>query len=242
MLDAMAGPDRREPLAQPGNDGFRAAAEAPVVPRRVAFSPDLGITPVDAEIARVAEAAARTFQDLGAEVEIAHPDMTGAHEAFQTLRGLGFATGHWDHYANHRDQLKPDIVWNIEHGLGLTPEAIGRATRIRGRLVAETLRFFETYDLLITPTAIVPPFGVDERTVTACAGVEFENYIEWLAIVFAITLTSAPALSMPGGRTASGLPVGIQLVGPLRGEARLLSHAAALEAALGLDLGPVDPR
>lgn len=241
-LDAMAGPDPREPLAQPGNDGFRAAAEAPRVPRRVAFSPDLGLTPVDPEVARISAGAARAFEAMGAVVEEAHPDLSGAHETFQVLRGLGFAAAHAEHYAHHRHLLKPDIVWNIERGLAVTPEAYGRAVAARARMVAATARFFETYDLLVTPAAIVPPFPVEDRTVTDCDGVRFESYIDWLAIVFAITLTSAPALSMPAGRTGAGMPVGVQLVGPFRGEARLLSHAAALEAALGLDLGPVDPR
>ena len=77
---------------------------------------------------------------------------------------------------------------------------------------------------------------------TECNGVEFDTYIDWLAIVFAITLTGCPALSLPCGFTADGLPVGLQMVAPLRGEAQLLSFAAALEADLALDLGPIEPR
>jgi len=242
LLDAMAGPDRREPLAQPGNAGFRAAAEAPRVPARVAWSRDLGITPVDSGVAEICEAAARRFEGLGAVVEEAEPDLTGAHEAFQTLRGLAFVSAHADHYADQREYLKPDIVWNIEHGLALTAAEIARANALRAAMVAETARFFATYDLLLCPATIVPPFPVEERTVTECAGVGFETYIDWLAIAFAVTLTSAPALSLPCGVTPEGLPVGLQMVGPLRGEATLLTYAAALEAELGLDLRPIEPR
>ncbi len=242
MLDAMAGPDPRDPRAQPGNGGFRAQAEAPIVPRRVAFSRDFGITPVDPEVAAICAAAARRFEAMGATVEEAHPDFTGAHEAFQTLRAISYATGHADEYAEQRDKLKPDVIWNIEKGFAITGEQVARAERLRARLVANLAGFFDTYDLLLAPATIVPPFPVGDRTVTECHGRIFETYIDWLAIVFAVTLTSAPALSLPCGFTGDGLPVGLQMVGPLRAEGPLLSYAAALEAELGLDLGPIDPR
>jgi amidase len=242
LLDAMAGPDRRDPRAQPENAGFRAAAEAPRMPRRVAFSRDFGITPVDPEVARICEAAALQFEAMGATVEEAHPDFDGAHEAFQTLRGVSFATAHLTHYTEKKHLLKPDVIWNIEKGFRITGEETARANRIRARLTASLAAFFESYDLLLAPATIVSPYPVEWRTVTECAGVKFETYIDWLAIVFSVTLTSAPALSLPCGFTATGLPVGLQMVGPLRGEAPLLSFAAALEAGLGLDLRPIDPR
>jgi amidase len=179
---------------------------------------------------------------MGATVEEAHPDFTGAHEAFQTLRAISFATGHADEYAEQRDKLKPDVIWNIEKGLRVTGAEVARAERLRSTLVANMVAFFETYDLLLAPTTIVPPFPVDDRTVTECDGQQFETYIDWLAIVYAVTLTSAPALSLPCGFTRDGLPVGLQMIGPLRSEGPLLSFAAALEGELGLDLGPIDPR
>lgn len=242
LLDAMSGPHPGEPFAQPGNSGFRAAAEAPRAPRRIAYSPDLGITPVDPEIVKITRAAALRFEALGTVVEEAHPDFSGAHEAFQTLRGVAFATGHAEDYAERRHLLKPDIIWNIEKGMQATGEEVARANLIRSRITANLVTFFETYDLLLAPATVVPPFPVEARTVTEIAGKPTDTYIDWLAIVFAITLTSAPALSLPCGFTQDGLPVGLQIIAPLRGEADLLSHTAALEADLALDLGPIDPR
>ena len=242
MLDAMAGPDPREPLGAPAAGGYRAAAEAPRVPRRVAFSPDLGITPVDPEIAEICRAAAAGFEALGAEVVEAHPDVSPTLEAFHALRGVAFAAAHETHYREHRELLKPDIVWNVEFGQRLTGAEIAHAHLLRGRIAAEVARFFETVDLILCPTTIVPPFGVDERTVTACNGVAFETYIDWLAIVSAFTLAGVPALSLPCGFTGDGLPVGLQIAAPVRCEARLLSMAAALEAELGVATGPIDPR
>ncbi|MEM9099803.1 MAG: amidase family protein [Pseudomonadota bacterium] len=242
LLDAMSGADPREPHAQPGNGGFRAAAEAPLLPKRVAYSPDLGITPVDAHVAEITRAAAYRLEALGCVVEETHPDFSGAHEAFQTLRAVAFATGHAADYAERRDQLKPDVIWNIEKGLELTGGDLARANQLRGEITERFVAFFESYDLLLTPATVVQPFPVEARTVTEINGAPLETYIDWLAIVFAITLTSAPALSLPCGFTSDGLPVGLQMVAPLRAEATLLSHAAALEAELALDLGPIDPR
>ena len=242
LLDAMAGPDPREPLSQAGQGGYRAAAEAPMLPRRVAYSPDLGITPVDPEVAAITRAAAERCAALGAEVVEAHPDLSGTLDAFHALRGVAFAAAHAAHHRDHRELLKPDILWNIEYGQALTGAAVAEAALIRGRIAAEMARFFETHDLLICPTTIVAPFGVEERTVTRCNATAFETYIDWLAIVAAFTLAGVPALSLPCGVTAAGLPVGLQIAGPVRGEARLLSMAAALEAELGVETGPIDPR
>jgi amidase len=243
LLDAMAGADARNPKAQPEPPvSFRAQAEAPRVPRRVAFSRDLGITPVDPEVAALCEAAARRFQAMGAAVEETHPDFTGAHEAFRTLRAVSYATGLAWEYENHRDLLKPDVVWNIEQGLAATGEEVARANRLRGRITNGLVEFFQTYDVLLSPATIVPAFPVETRAPMACDGQKFETYVDWLAIAYAITLTSAPALSLPCGFTRAGLPVGLQMVAPLRSEGLLLSYAAALEAELGLDLGPIDPQ
>jgi len=90
---------------------------------------------------------------------------------------------------------------------------------------------------------IVPPFDVEERYLTEVAGHRFDNYVDWLGMTYAVTLTECPALSMPCGFTRSGLPVGLQLVGRPRGEAALLGAAALLEAALALrPTTPIDPR
>ena len=106
-----------------------------------------------------------------------------------------------------------------------------------------TLKFFETYDLLLCPTTIVPPFPVEQRYVTECNGTKFETYVDWLAIVSAITNVCCPAISIPAGFTKENLPVGIQIIASPRAEARLLASAKLLESLLGLAaLVPIDPR
>ena len=244
MLDAMAGQHAADPLSYPAPvDSYAAAAERRTAPRRIAFSPDLGISPVDPEVRAVTAAAALRFAELGAEIEEDCPDFSEAPETFQVLRAIGFVAGLAPHYRHRRELLKEDIVWNIERGLALAPERIGEAERARGRIFRNAAEFFTRYDLLVCPTACTPPFDIDRRYVTEVDGHKFENYVDWLRLVSAITLTSCPALSLPCGFTADGLPIGLQLVAPPRGEASLISAAAALEEALGLSrLTPIAPR
>jgi amidase len=93
------------------------------------------------------------------------------------------------------------------------------------------------------PTTIVPPFPIENRYVAECDGKRFENYIEWLGIVYAITLACCPALSLPCGFTASGLPVGLQVVGAPRADAQVIAGAKVLEDILGVrGTTPIDPR
>lgn len=96
---------------------------------------------------------------------------------------------------------------------------------------------------LLCPATITPPFPIEQRYLAECNGTKFDNYVQWLGIVYAITLTGCPALSLPCGFTSTGLPVGLQIVGPPRGEASLLAGARVLEDILGLQtITPIDPR
>ncbi|MGB7120142.1 MAG: amidase family protein, partial [Bradyrhizobium sp.] len=222
---------------------FLSAARSGKRPTRIAYSPDLGITPVDPEVAAITRKAASRFAEAGVVVEEAHPDLREAHECFHVLRAFDFAITKAALLRNKRDQLKPEVIWNIEEGLKLSVEQLERAEAQRLAMAARTLEFFENYDLLLTPATIVPPFPIEHRYVAECAGKKFDNYVEWLGIVYAITLACCPALSLPCGFTASGLPVGLQMVAPSRGEAQLLAGAKFLEDILGVrGTTPIDPK
>ncbi|MGA9299581.1 MAG: amidase family protein [Bradyrhizobium sp.] len=244
FLDAMSGEHPADPLSLPRlTISFLSAARSGKRPKRVAYSPDLGITPVDPEVAAITRKAASRFAEAGVIVEEAHPDLREAHECFHVLRAFDFAVTKAALLRNKRDQLKPEVIWNIEEGLKLSVEQLERAEAQRLAMAARTLEFFENYDLLLTPATIVPPFPIEHRYVAECAGKKFDNYVEWLGIVYAITLACCPALSLPCGFTASGLPVGLQMVAPSRGEAQLLAGAKVLEDILGVrGTTPIDPK
>ncbi|HET7888306.1 MAG TPA: amidase family protein [Bradyrhizobium sp.] len=244
LLDAMSGEHPADPLSLPRlPTSFLSAARSGNKPKRVAYSPDLGITPVDPEVAAITRKAALRFAEAGVVVEEAHPDLREAHECFHVLRAFDFAISKAALLRNKRDYLKPEVIWNIEEGLKLSVEQLERAEGQRVAMAARMLEFFNSYDLLLTPATIVAPFPIENRYVAECAGRKFDNYVVWLGIVYAITLTCCPAMSLPCGFTASGLPVGMQVVAPPRGEPSLLAGAKVLEDILGLrDATPIDPR
>ncbi|HLZ00573.1 MAG TPA: amidase family protein [Bradyrhizobium sp.] len=244
LLDAMSGEHPADPLSLPVLPvSFLSSARSGKTPKRVAYSPDLGITPVDPEVKAVTRKAAERLAQAGVTVEEAHPDLREAHECFHVLRAFDFALSKAALLRSKRDLLKPEVIWNIEEGLKLTVEKLERAEAQRVALAERAVKFFETYDLLLCPATIVPPYPIEHRYVAECDGKKFDNYVEWLGIVYAITLACCPALSLPCGFTASGLPIGLQMVAAPRGEAQLLAGAKALEDILELrGTTPIEPR
>lgn len=242
FLDALSGWHPQDALSLPKPErSFLDSAQDRVLPKRIAFSPDLGITSVEPEIADLCRGAAACFESLGVAVEEVAPDMAGAKESYKALRAFGFALSHGDLLKEHPSKFKPEIVQNIQEGLALSCEDLIRAQKTQTEIREKAIAFFESYDLLLTPTAIVPPYPLEQRYVTTCGGQTFDNYVDWLAIAYVITLVSLPSLSLPCGITAAGLPVGLQMVGKPRGEADLLSAALLLEEDMGLDFTPIDP-
>jgi amidase len=242
-LDAMAGEEPGDPTSLP-SDGtsFLAASRSGWKPKRIAVSRDLGITPVDLEVAEIVMKAARRFEQVGVIVEEAHPDFSGIHECFGTFRALSYATSFQNLLQTQRDKLKPEVIWNTEKGLALTGADIAKAEAQRAAMFTRTRKFFETYDLLLTPATIVAPYPIEQRYVAEVNGHKFSNYYEWLAIAYAFTTVCCPAISIPAGFTHEKLPVGIQIAAAPRGEARLLASAKLLEDILGLKgRTPIDP-
>jgi amidase len=244
LFDAMCGEEPGDPVSKPRpQKSYLDQCRSGWKPRKVAFSRDLGITPVDPEVAKIVEAAAKRFEDAGVIVEEAHPDLSEAHECFQTLRALSFATGMKPLLEAHRNKLKPEVIWNIEKGLALTATDIVKAEHQRAQMFQRTLDFFDSYDLLLCPATIVAPYPVEQRYVAECDGHTFETYIDWLAIVYAITNVCSPALSIPAGFTGEDLPVGIQIVGRPNCDGEVLAGGRMLEEILGLKgKVPIDPR
>jgi amidase len=244
LLDAMCGEDPRDPFSLPRTgESYLAAARSGWRPKRIAYSADLGCTMTDNEVAAITRKAAERFGELGATVEEAHPDFTGLHECFITLRVYDFFMKKAALLREHRDLLKPEVIWNIELGYKIYLNELERAEHMRIELARRYLAFFDKYDLLLTPATVVAPYPIENRYVAEVNGHTFANYVEWLAIAYAITIACGTALSLPCGFTAENLPVGLQIAGPPRSEARILGAARALEDILGVrGTTPIDPR
>jgi amidase len=230
LFDAMSGEDRRDLLSKPRPaKSFLSEARSGWLPKKVAYSRNLGITPVDPEIAEITRRAAERFAEAGVIVEEATPDLSGAHECFRVLRARNFATGLGPLVEQHRDKFKVDIIWNVEDGFRLTADEIARAERQRTLLAQRMDAFLGKYDLLLCPATVVAAFPVEQVYLTHCDGYEYPNYIEWLSIAYGPTLCGVPALSLPCGFTRENLPVGLQVVGPTNADARVVAGAKALD-------------
>ena len=236
LLDAMSGRDARDPLSRPrpAESFLEAAKKDPPSGLRIAFSRDLGITPVDPAVDKVFSALVGRLGDIAAEAEEAHPDLENAPGAFQTLRAAWLAADMAELLEANEKKLKPELVWNIRKGMELSADDIGRADVERGRAYREIIGFFDNFDLLVTPATVVPPFDRDLRYPEEVDGKKLETYFEWCAITYAISLTSCPAMSLPMGFTEDGLPVGVQIIVPPSAEADLFRAAAALEGILDI--------
>ena len=243
MLDALSTQHPHDPLSMPApRDPFTQSLRDPRTPRRIGFTPDFCISNVDPEVAAICRAAALRFTGLGASVEDAAPDFANAIDTFQTLRALLFAALRGDLLAAERARINPSIVWNIEKGLALTAGEIIRAERERSALYHRVAAFFDRYDLLLCPTVAVPPYPVEQPYPTRIGDQQLTSYIDWMFLTFVVTLTGCPALSLPCGFTATGLPVGLQIIGPTHADASVIAAASLLERDLGIAPRlPIDP-
>jgi amidase len=231
FLSALVGDDPRVPFALTD----AASAFYPVTPLdlrgvRVALTTDFGL-PVQAPIKACIEAAGRLLQSLGATVEIAYPDLSGATEVFHVLRANGFRERFAALPARSRAELKDTIRWNLEAGEALTVADLDRAWATRRGVYERVAAFFARYDFLIGPTTQVLPFDVHQPYPTEIDGVAMNDYLEWMQSCARLTVTGCPSLSLPAGFSAEGLPIGMQIVAPVRAEARLLAFAKTVEAA-----------
>jgi amidase len=245
FLDTMAGYCPFDPLTfdAPALSFTNALAQARP-PRRIAYSSNYdGKLAVDRETREICERAVRRFEELGCVVEEFAPDLGAIEDAFMVLRSQHFVVDRELQLQAHRDQLKPDIIWNTEKGLGQTPSQIAWAERERAAFYRRVAVMFETYDLFVTPSAATPAFDVNLRHPETINGKKLTNYMGASMLNAAMTMASCPAVAVPAGFDKYGRPIGLQFAAASRGEATALGAAWLFEQLTGLDkLLPIDPR
>ncbi|MBB3664531.1 amidase [Prauserella sediminis] len=229
LLGVMAGPDPRSPLGI-HTDNPRFEYESAVRGLRIAWAPSIGGIPVDRDVVDALTATVSELPDrLGCHVELDEPDLTGADDVFLTLRAWHMTASLGGLVERHADQIGDSVRWNVEIGRSLSGADIARAEAGRTELFHRMREFFERYDLLVAPTSQIAPFPVELDYPRAVGGVEMDTYLDWMKSAYLISPTGSPALSVPGGFTEAGLPVGLQVIGPYRREERLFPLAAAIE-------------
>lgn len=235
MFDVISGPDDRSPISLPddGVEFFQAVQNPNINGFRIAWSDNLNIMPIDKEVLEIARSRMDAFLGLGCEVEEDMPDFTGVRETALILRGLRYVARFHEQLDDpeFRRLANSLVVGNIEEGLKLSIRDVARAERQRSTLWQRVKEFFDRYDLLLTPTVAIPPFPADTIYPSEINGKAMENYVDWMMLTYAITMTGLPAISVPCGWTLNGLPVGLQIVGGRHSESTVLQAAAAFELA-----------
>ena len=227
MLDAMVGFSRLSPIsvAPPWTSALAEMEHrADVSKLRVAYAPDIAGLGVDLEIEGICRNAALGLRSAGAKVEEIDFDVADGRGPYQTWRGL-WMVGQQHERLSAIEQFGKNLRGNVEAGLKLTALDIAAAEQKRQQVYHRFRTLFERFDILLTPAAPVKPFSVDVDFPDAINDRKFENYLDWIAPAFLVTLVSLPAASAPAGLTRDGLPVGMQIVAPRFEEPLILSVA-----------------
>jgi aspartyl-tRNA(Asn)/glutamyl-tRNA(Gln) amidotransferase subunit A len=231
VLSIVAAPDPYDVYSwiSPAPD-FRTGLDDGVHKLRVAYSPRLGYARhIDPEIESEIAAAARIFADLGAVVEEADPDLAGDPGDIWSKLWWACAAATLQPYGERiRSHADPGLVTRAERGLKTSAVDIINAQLKRAELSGAFARFFERYDLLITPT--VPLAAFDAGHMVPPSGDWGEEWISWTPFSYPFNLTQQPAASIPCGMTVAGLPVGLQIVGAIGADALVLRASRAFEA------------
>ena len=234
VLSTIAGPDPRSPLSvnEPGTVFARPLGRS-FKGVRVAWFKDLGGVPFDPRVRAIVDGHRSTFESLGCIVEQAEPDFSPAEIGFRVLRAWNSAHVYGARLREHTDSFKGTLKGEIEEGFRLTGTELARAEAAHGQLWRRFQAFLEKYEYFVLPTTQAPPFDIELPYPAEIAGVKFSNYIDWMKSCWYISITGNPAASVPGGFTAEGLPVGVQIVGRHREDFAVLQLAHAFEQATG---------
>ena len=231
MLSVMAGPDERDQtsLEAPPAD-YVGGLKRDLKGLRVAYSPDLDGLRVDAEVAALVRAAVRAFEELGCVVEEVKPGFADTHEMIRTMWSAHEAGNRGIFLKDWRARMDPGLVACIEDGRRVS---LVDYIQARDKKLAfwDTVRpLFETHPLLLTPTVSVAAFEVG-RLNPAHFPQHAWDWFPWASFSYPFNFTGQPAATVPVGFTASGLPVGLQIVGRRFDDLTVLQASSAYETA-----------
>ncbi len=235
MLDAMKGPDARDWFSLPDDgiayrDRVREGSQANFLRgKRIALSPTLGYHEPAPAVRAAVERAGKVFAELGAIVELADPFAESPWPIFFTLAGAGMWALLRNMPAEKHAQMDPGLLDLCKRGADVTQEQYVDAVGRRVALGVALNRFFERYDLILSPTMPTVAAYADPRTDGAP---DPTNFGEWLSYTWAFNLTKNPSASIPCG-FEGGLPIGLMVTGPMYDDLGVLQACRAYEQAAG---------
>ena len=238
LLSVQAGYDDRVPLSIENPHSYKVPSlKCDVKGKRIGWLGEFGNLPMEAGVRELCRDALRTLEGMGCIVEEAKPDFDAetVWKAWLVLRAWMAGSrlrAHYDDPAK-RALMKPEAQWEVEEGYKLSAYDITAASDVRNAWYKEVRRLFQRYDYLTLPSASVFPFPVETHWPQEIAGKKMDTYHRWMQVVIPITMSGCPSLGTPVGFNAAGLPMGMQIVGPMHAEHSVMQLANAYEEATG---------
>lgn len=230
LLSASVGPNPRDPLSYPVNAAaFWPLKDVDLSTLRVGTTEDFGLCAVDPDIRRVFRQRIEALRPLVASCEPVDLQLGDADRTFDVLRAESFVAAFADTYRDAPETLGPNVRANVELAAAITLADRAWAHLEQTRIARRFAAAFEHFDLILAPVTPVSPFPWTELFAARVDGQAMRNYYQWLSMTYVVTLATNPALSLPCGTDAHGMPFGLQVIGRLHGDAALLSAAQALE-------------
>ncbi len=243
LLSVQAADDARDPLSYtlPGEpvrgvpSRFHPAPRVDLSSLRLAFSEDFGQAPTENVVREAFRARVAAIAPLFARAEAAHPDITGGDEVFEVLRAANVLSSHLEKYRNRPQDCGPNLHANVEEGLAYNLNDYAKAAQRQTEIYRNWLSFFGGHDVLVTPGICCSPRDWRELYPAEIDGKPTRTYFHWLSLAYYVTIAGHPALCLPMGKDARGMPFGLQIVGPRGGDALVLGVALAIEQACAGD-------
>jgi aspartyl-tRNA(Asn)/glutamyl-tRNA(Gln) amidotransferase subunit A len=229
MMNVCAGPDERDQYSLPAKRvDYLKAIKGSIKGLRVAYTDDLGFAEaVDPEVRAAGAKAARAFRELGCRVDTVSPRWPSPQDAWKQIFCGGIAT-RMAAFGHRKSEIEPGLYEIIEETLAEPPTRYVQAWFDRLAWWQHPRAFFETYDLLLTPTIACPPFEADGEGPREIAGRPVDRY-GWIPYTYPFNVTGQPAASVPAGFTRDRLPIGLQIVGRRFDDETVLRAAAGYE-------------
>ena len=234
-LEVVVGPEPSDLASLPKPESsYLDAVKDPHLPATVGWSPDLGYAEVDTEVLAACEAALNVLVDAGIEV-VDVPNLLEGDcvEDWMTIVCASLARSMEEH-ADHERWLEVDPILRlmVENGRKVTGIDLVRALDAQHDLNLRLVEHFHRVRLILTPTTagVAPPVALGGLGVLN--GAEVQN---WVHFTYAFNMTRSPAATVPVGLSRSGIPIGMQVVGPQHADLVVLRAAAALEQLMGFD-------
>jgi amidase len=227
LLSALAGADPRAPLSLDDDPAqFTAVTPTDLKGLRIAWSPTGGGLPIDPEVSRVLAETIELLAGAGAEIDEIEPAFfERADECWEIVEMLGFVEAAGKLVDEHRAEVRRDLARNVDQGRAMSADQIALGLALRTDIFRGTAALLADYDVLALPATPLVSVPAATAFPTKIANIHLDRYFEWQRLACRVTVTAHPALSVPGGFAADGMPVGLQLVGPHQGDLALLNVA-----------------